>query len=403
MTRKRSALAVLLGAMLGVLCVAQVPQQPAKPAPVSSTSASASARDAGVSTAPSSGPAVSSSASAGSVKSSCIEQIPSGATKPGIFESIPKRIKAGYSIPFEITLEHGKAEIVLPQGFAVQMPGPDGDALIKAGFTMPEPDGGAPAKIEAIEGAPADKARTKVTLHLVALPKEPGPHDMTVPSIPITIARSNGELLTICTEAHVISVEDPTSNTPDAMPKPNPPARRQVEVWELAQRLTETFVVAIVAGVCGAVLYTLWRRRPRPVPPPPPPRPPWEVALEELAALRHTTMLEDGHTAEYVDKVSDIIRRYLGDRFGFDGLEATSHEIRKELQKIIPPLLILSEVDRLLEESDLVKFARLVPPPDSCRVMRDRAESIVHATIPPPSPTDGSADPRMAPRSEVRS
>jgi hypothetical protein len=326
------------------------------------------------------------------VKASCIEQIPSGATRPGIFESIPRHAKAGYSIPFEITLEHGKAETLLPQGFAVQMPGPDGDTITKAGFAFPEPDGGAPAKIEPVEGAPADRARTKVTVHLVALPKEPGPHEMTVPSIPLTIARSSGELMTICTDPHLLMIEDPTSSTPDAMPKANPPARRQREIWEIAQRLTETGIVAIVAGICGAVLYTLWRRRPRPVPPPPPPRPPWDVALEELAALRHTTMLEEGQTSEYVDRVSDVIRRYLGDRFGFDGLEATSREIRRELQKIIPPLVVLSEVDRLLEESDLVKFARLVPPPDSCRVMRDRAEAIVHATIPPPSPTDAGVN-----------
>ena len=50
-----------------------------------------------------------------------------------------------------------------------------------------------------------------------------------------------------------------------------------------------------------------------------PPRPPWEVALEELEALRHAHLLEEQRYAEHFDRTSDALRRYLGARFGFVG------------------------------------------------------------------------------------
>jgi hypothetical protein len=217
---------------------------------------------------------------------------------------------------------------------------------------------------------------------VLALPKEPGRHEMVVPRLPIAVARASGELMTLCTSPHPIVIEDPTSSTPDAKPKPNPPARRQIEEWTLAKLLAEALAVAVVAAIAGALLYRWWKKRPRPVPPPPPPRPAWETALEALYALRAGKLIEQEKNAEYVDAVSDIVRRYLGERFGFDGLEATSREVRREVRGVKPPLPVLAEIDRMLDESDLVKFARVTPSPEDCKALDQLAEDIIRATIP---------------------
>ena len=219
-------------------------------------------------------------------------------------------------------------------------------------------------------------------MQLLALPKEPGRHELVLPPLPIAVARASGELMTLCTQPHTIVIEDPTGSTPDARPKANPSARRQREEWAAARLAAEFLAVAALAAIVGALLARWWKRRPKFVPPPPPPRPPWELALEALERLRRSTMIEEGKLAEHVDAVTDVVRQYLGARFGFDGLEATSREVRRAVRNVKPTLPVLAEIDRMLDESDLVKFARVTPAPDDCRMLLELGDAVVRATMP---------------------
>lgn len=313
----------------------------------------------------------------GGVYATCIEHVPQGGTRPRLAERFPVRGLAGYALPLEIIVEHGAGETVLPHGFSLQTRGTEAEGLARAGFTLPEVDGGSPPALT-VE-APG---RTRVVLPLLALPKEGGRHELYLPPIPLAVARASGELITVCTSVHRIVIEDPTANTPDAKPRPNPPPRRQREDWVALRSALETLGLATVGAVGIAMLLSWWYRRPRPVPPPPPPRPAWETALAALDELRRSRLIEDGKLVEHVDRVSDIVRNYLGDRYGFDGLEATSPEVRREVRRIVPPPPVLPEIDRLLDEADLVKFARALPAPDDCRALLALAETIVRSTIP---------------------
>ena len=55
------------------------------------------------------------------------------------------------------------------------------------------------------------------------------------------------------------------------------------------------------------------------------------------------------------------MRRYLGGVRGFDAIEMTSDEILAYLRKYPLAGVTFVEVERLLRECDLVKFARYVP------------------------------------------
>jgi hypothetical protein len=200
------------------------------------------------------------------------------------------------------------------------------------------------------------------------------------------MARASGDLVTLCTTPHRIVIEDPTSSTPNPKPKPNPPPRRQREEWTLLKQAVYIGAVALVAGALLAWLVSRWLKRPRPLPPPPPPRPPWEVALESLHDLRHAGLTREGRFAEHFDRVSDILRRYLGDRYGFDGLECTTREVLGELRRATPRIVVLDEIERFLRQADLVKFARLTPTEAECSGALADAEAIVERTVPPPAP-----------------
>jgi hypothetical protein len=288
---------------------------------------------------------------------------------------------------------------VLPAGLDLTAAVEAKKYLQQAGFMIPNQNGGAAAHLWT---EPEDKDRalsiTHLDLPLVMLPDKPGRSTMELPPLPVAVARANGEVATVCTHPHVIQVEDPIANTPQAAPKVNPPPRPQREEWTALKKALLWGSLGLVAGALLAYFGYRQLTKPKPPEPPPPPRPPWEVALEKLDAVRHAGLLDARRHAEYFDRVSDAVRGYLGARFGFDGLESTSDEILTALKKQAggfvrvdapdgdsgapAPGVPLDEIRRFLGDCDLVKFANLKPSPDQCASALTSGEHIVRGTMP---------------------
>ena len=87
------------------------------------------------------------------------------------------------------------------------------------------------------------------------------------------------------------------------------------------------------------------------------PTPPHKVAIEAIEALR----LQEGRVADgqksYFMKLTDVLRTYLFERFGFNAREMTSAEILRQLE-LSGDSAALSELREVLMTADLVKFAR---------------------------------------------
>jgi len=125
--------------------------------------------------------------------------------------------------------------------------------------------------------------------------------------------------------------------------------------------------IAIVLGIvalhaAGAFLLArvLARRAARMRSPPPPPA--HLVALAELRAVQGSGLLDDGRLAEYTDRVSDILRRYLEARFALPAPERTTEEFLDEVARA--PVLDRRRKQFLadyLAQCDLVKFAAREP------------------------------------------
>jgi len=129
------------------------------------------------------------------------------------------------------------------------------------------------------------------------------------------------------------------------------------------------YTLAWVGAIGGGALLMafmgfLIARRPKEYepPPPPPPRPAHEIALEKLDALREAQLLEKGLFMEYYVGLSGAIREYLGNRYGFDGLDSTTEEITQLMAGIELPAVLGPEfLAHMLYECDLVKFAKYAP------------------------------------------
>lgn len=343
-------------------------------------------------------PARADDAGAGDATYGCVESIAKGAQRPAIADSFPSRATSGWAATLSIVVRHGKGERVLPSGLDLSSAVEAKKVLKQAGFAVPEQDAGAGATVWTEPDDPAKpEATTHLDLPLVVLPPNPGRNAMVLPPLPVAVARANGEIATVCTRPHSVVVEDPIANTPNAMPRSNPPGLPQREEWTALKKALGYGLVGLVVGAVLAIL--VWRKlkEPKPEPPPPPPRPPWDVALEEFDAVRHAGLLEVHRYTEHFDRTSDALRRYLGARFGFDGLESTTDEILAALKKQaggfirfdsgpnpfgLAPGVPFDRVASFLRECDLVKFANLVPTPEQCAASIMTGEAIVRGTMP---------------------
>src|SRR6185369_3812443 len=120
----------------------------------------------------------------------------------------------------------------------------------------------------------------------------------------------------------------------------------------------------VVAAALGALLAFAIVRRMRArvaLRPGPPPRPAHEIALERLDRLGSYGFFENADNRPFYFAVSEIIREYLGARFGFDSLELTTDELLEELTRRADNQLVKGEIARWLASCDLVKFAKTSP------------------------------------------
>lgn len=136
-----------------------------------------------------------------------------------------------------------------------------------------------------------------------------------------------------------------------------------------------------------------------------PPRPPYEVAMEKLTSLSNSHLLARGDFMIYFVILSETLREYLGDRYGFPGTELTTTEIKERLAGVRWPRgTDIDEVMDVLLETDVVKFGGVIPSQERSKALLRRAMSIVEltrptsmapvpATVPPATPDDIESPP----------
>jgi hypothetical protein len=142
----------------------------------------------------------------------------------------------------------------------------------------------------------------------------------------------------------------------------------------------------LAALLVAALVAFLWWRRRRRRPegetalPAAPPRPAHEIAYAELQRLLSTNLLEKGAIKEFYIELAEIIRRYLGNRYGIDTFDRTSSEILESLRMVRAPVKAMAMVSEFLSACDLVKFAKYLPDRDETRRTVESAYRLVDET-----------------------
>ena len=128
-------------------------------------------------------------------------------------------------------------------------------------------------------------------------------------------------------------------------------------------------------------------------------KPPHERAVLEIGRLKEKGFLEDRNAKEFYSELSNILRRYLERRFQIEALESTTQELAAVLGAKGFERSLVDRIKEVLQDADLVKFAKHEPP----RSLADQSEravlEIVERTKPDPS---SRATPSEAPKAPSR-
>jgi hypothetical protein len=92
--------------------------------------------------------------------------------------------------------------------------------------------------------------------------------------------------------------------------------------------------------------------------------PPYEQAVRDLLLLKERKYPERGMMKEFYSDYSHIMRNYLERRYHFPALEMTTFELEYEFDDAKFPPPWRQRLLPVLQEADLVKFAKLIPAPN---------------------------------------
>ena len=236
-------------------------------------------------------------------------------------------------------------------------------------------------------------ARTRREFTLQVAAYEPG--EVEIPPVEVTYLGKAGDVRSAKTAPVAIKIASLIANEPEPALKDNAPP---VLVWQ--QNLILVYIAGgLLAAALGAVAAWLIVRRLRARAldrPGPPPRPAHEIALERLDRLGAYGFLENADNRPFYFAVSEVVRDYLGARFGFDSLEMTTDELVSTLRKraareSVLTDLTLVEIESWLSGCDLVKFAKISPTAAESRGTLETAIRIVSSTRPRPAEADVAA------------
>ena len=235
------------------------------------------------------------------------------------------------------------------------------------------------------------RVKRQFTLTLAAY--EPGAKE--VPALEVTYLGPRGDVRSARTQPVAVKIASVIANEPEPALKEqgSPVTVMQENLWPLY----------IAGGVAAAALGSLITffivrrlRARRGARPGPPPRPAHEIALEKLDRLGAYGFFENADNRPFYFAVSEIIREYLGARYGFDSLEMTTDELVAELRRRSGREVVLGEVQGWLAACDLVKFAKVSPSAAEARGTLESAIRIVTSTravAEPPADASAGAPP----------
>ncbi|MFR9603434.1 MAG: hypothetical protein SNG02_06140 [Rikenellaceae bacterium] len=113
---------------------------------------------------------------------------------------------------------------------------------------------------------------------------------------------------------------------------------------------------------------------------PAPPVPPHVKAIEELEELHNKKLWQSNKHKLYYSGLTDILRTYISGRYSVAAMEMTTDEIIEAIRSIDMPNKCAMDLQALLRDADLVKFAKATPEASQNEAYYNKSYNFVEET-----------------------
>jgi len=201
--------------------------------------------------------------------------------------------------------------------------------------------------------------------------------ELSIPPFEVTYSDANGAEERITSPPVSIAVTSLIGSATPQMRDIKPPMSIPFQMTAWLYWVLGAIAVLIIV-ILAAVF---WKRPKQELEAPAEPIIPADVwALGELRKLRLGPLLRDKASKQLSIAVSEIIRTYMERRYGMNAMDMTTEEIMTALEETEIAKEIDAEFGEFFSITDLIKFAKYLPPDGSLIDILDQAEKIVQET-----------------------
>ncbi len=219
--------------------------------------------------------------------------------------------------------------------------------------------------IEVLSGSPVDTAKQvdgSLLLRQQYLITSFDSGRYTIPALPFSV-NINGNIDTAYTSPVELMVHTMPVDTTQVVKDIKAPMSAP---WTLAELWPYILGVILLALITWFIIRLIRKRKKKEpiLARRKPAEPAHVIALRELQNLDAEKLWQQGRVKEYYIKLTTILRYYIERRFSINALERTSDEILDSfISTGVIPGDVISMLRDLLQEADLVKFAKASPLP----------------------------------------
>ncbi|MDD2474811.1 MAG: hypothetical protein PHI32_02755 [Dysgonamonadaceae bacterium] len=121
-------------------------------------------------------------------------------------------------------------------------------------------------------------------------------------------------------------------------------------------------IILLLLAIIGTIIYFIIRKNKKGYFFTPPPVLPAHIrAMKSLDKIKDEKIWQQDRYKEFYTQVSDVLRRYINERYGVNSLEMTSGEILNKIRTKSDEDSIYENLKQVLSTADLVKFAKYKP------------------------------------------
>ena len=277
----------------------------------------------------------------------------------------PTRVTVGDEINLMIQVERPKKAVMSPPSSKINL---------------------SPFELKRIEMLPPlGKNRVKETVKVVLTIFELG--DFKIPPVALSIEESGRveQVFSDPVDVKVVEVPKRVSDKDDIRPIKGPVS---LGVWRIAQWVLGFLALALSILLMVKIIFRRLRQKEQDLESL---LPAHERALLEWERLKAKGFLEARKIKEFYSELANILRRYVERSLEIETLELTTPEIMAALKEKNFREDALEKSRGLLENADLVKFAKFFPPRSLADELAEDLLRIIDWTRPAPQPPQGRA------------